>query len=76
VSGREAVNELLALATREDVVDAGVVARAVGVSKRQLLRDWRVRRKLPITRVGRDIRLSCELALRTYFPHRPEISGN
>lgn len=68
MSGRDATKQLLSAMSREDVVDAALVARALGLSKRKVLRDWRSR-QLPETNVGRDIRLSSDLVLRTYFPH-------
>jgi len=73
VSGTDAVKQLLAAADREDVVSADLVARALGQSKRRLLRDWRSRHK-PETRVGREILLASRLVLEIYFPHH--ISGH
>ena len=73
MSGTEAVRQLLAALDREDVVDAGLVARALGQSKRKVLRDWR-KRAQPETRVGRDVLLASRLVLQIYFPHR--FSGN
>lgn len=52
----------------EEIIDAGLVARALGQSKRKLLRDWR-RRGKPETRVGRDVLLASRLVLEVYFPH-------
>lgn len=74
MSGTDAVKQLLAAAVREDVVDAGLVARALGQSKRKLLRDWR-KRGQPETRVGRDSLLASKLVMATYFPHHNN-SGN
>lgn len=68
------VKQLLSAAGREDVIDAGLVARALGQSKRKLLRDWR-RRGQPETRVGRDSLLASRLVLAIYFPHH-DVSGN
>lgn len=68
MSGREAVEQLLAEARREELVAVELVARAVRASRRQVLRDWRGR-KLPVTRVGRDVWLASSLVLSTYFPH-------
>ena len=68
MSGTDAVKQLLAVAAREDVIDVAIVARALGKSRRKLLRDWR-KRGNPETRVGRDVSLASTLVLRTYFPH-------
>jgi hypothetical protein len=57
MSGTDAVRQLLTAPAREDLIAAGLVARALGQSKRGLLRDWRRRQKLE-TRVGREILLS------------------
>lgn len=73
MSGTDAVKQLLAAADREEVIAAELVARALGQSKRRLLRDWRKRGK-PETRVGRQVLLAAALVLVTYFPHRD--SGN
>lgn len=73
MSGIDAVKQLLSAVAREDLVDAGLVARALGRSKRKLLRDWRKRGK-PETRVGRDVLLASRLVLAVYFPHH--VSGN
>jgi len=73
MSGTDAVKQLLAAAAREDVVDAGLVARALGQSKRKLLRDWR-RRGQPETRVGRESLLASRIVITIYFPHH--VSGN
>jgi len=73
VSGTDAVKQLLAVAACEDVIDVAIVARALGTSRRKLLRDWRKRGK-PETRVGRDISLASTLVLQTYFPHH--LSGH
>lgn len=69
MSGTDAVKQLLSAVAREEVVDAGLVARALGRSKRKLLRDWR-KRGQPETRVGRDILLASRLVLEIYFPHQ------
>lgn len=69
MSGIDAAKELLAAAAREEVIAADLVARALGQSKRRLLRDWR-RRQLPETHVGREILLASTLVLAAYFPHR------
>lgn len=73
MSGTDAVKQLLAAVAREDVVDIGLVSRALGQPRRKIIRDWR-RRGQPETRVGRDIMLASSLVLKTYFPHLP--SGN
>lgn len=73
MSGTDAVKQLLSIAAREDVIDVGVVARALGKSKRKVLRDWR-KRQQPETRVGRDVMLASRLVLAIYFPHH--VSGN
>lgn len=68
VSGRDAAQQVLAEATREEFIAAELVARALRTSSRTLLRDWR-RRCHPETRVGRSVLLPAGLVLRTYFPH-------
>jgi len=71
MSGRDATRQLLIAVSREDVVDVDLVARALSVSKRTMLRDWR-RRNLPETRVGKEIRLSSDLVIETYFKHHAD----
>lgn len=73
MSGIDATRQLLSAAVREEVVGADLVARALGCSKRKLLRDWRSRKK-PETKVGRDTLLSSRLVLEIYFPH--QLSGH
>lgn len=74
MSGREAVEQLVAEARREELVALDVVARALRVSQRKVLRDWRITRQLPVTQVGRHTWLASSLVLRIYFPHR--VSGD
>lgn len=50
-----------------------LVARALGRSKRKLLRDWR-RRGKPETRVGRDVPLASYLVLEIYFPRHGTLA--
>lgn len=68
MTGSQAMKELLSAVSREEVVDSGLVCRALNLSKRKLLRDWR-RRQKPETKVGREILLASRLVMETYFPH-------
>lgn len=73
MSGREAARQVLDMADREQVIDADVVARALTVSSRTLLRDWR-RRNLPEQKIGRTILLPVRTVIETY--RTVLVSGN
>ena len=60
--------DVLALARQEEFVALEVLARALQVSRKTLLRDWESRR-LPTTAVGRRVWLASSLVLRAYFGH-------
>lgn len=67
MSGAEALRQIEAAAQREVFLRADLIARALTVSSRQFLRDWR-RRKFPETRVGRrTVLLPARLVYATYF---------
>lgn len=72
MSGSDAARQVTELATREQVIDADTVARALAIPSRTLLRDWR-RRKLPEEKVGRTILLPARLVIETY---KTAFSGN
>ncbi len=74
--GQDAVRRILEAARREEVIAAALVARALTVSQRKLLRDWRRRgfQKLE-THVGRAIFLPSHLVIPTYFPATHDHSG-
>lgn len=60
--------EVLALAKREEFIALEVLAQALQVSRKTMLRDWESRR-LPITSIGRRVWLASTLVLREYFRH-------
>lgn len=66
MSGIEAVRQLLALAQQEEFLAAELVARALSLGTRKVIRDWR-RRQLPEKRVGRTILLPSRTVVVTYF---------
>ena len=66
MSGKDAARKLLELADREEYLAADLVARALTLSSRQVMRDWR-RRQLREVRVGRTILLPSALVVITYF---------
>ncbi len=62
-------DEIVAFCRREELIDINQLTRGLGKPRKQILRDW-LRRQHPVTRIGRDVLLSCALVLSTYFPHR------
>lgn len=66
MSGKDAARQILELAAREEYLAADLVARALTLSSRQVIRDWR-RRQLREVRVGRTILLPSALVISTYF---------
>lgn len=67
----DAVKALLEAADHDCVIAVDLVARALEISGRLVLRDWRTRQLCEI-RIGRHVRLPARLARETYFGY---ISG-
>lgn len=70
LTGLEAAKRILAEAEREEFVSIWLVARALQVSRRRLLKDWTGRLKLPVARIGDERQLPAQLVIETYFRHR------
>jgi hypothetical protein len=68
LSGADALRQIEAAAQREVVLNAELVARALSVSRKQLLRDWKSR-GLPLVRVGYTTLLPVDDVCRAYFAH-------
>jgi hypothetical protein len=75
MTGIQAARRLLALAEREELIAVDLLVRAVGCDRRTLLRDW-ASRQLPVTRIGRLVKVSARLAVQHYFPHYVPSSGH
>lgn len=73
MSGKQARQQVIALAEREEFIAAELVARALSLSSRQVLRDWR-RRRYPEIKIGRTILLQSSLVLSVYFPASQGVS--
>lgn len=69
MSGLEAARQLLEEAKREEFLDADLVARALRVSRKVLLRDWHRRRLPGHMHVGQEHRLASVVVIQTYFRH-------
>lgn len=63
--------DVLDLARREELIAVEVLAEALRVSRKTLLRDWQSRH-LPTTSVGRRVWLASALVVREYFSHAVE----
>lgn len=66
MSGKQAVQQVIAMAAREEFIAAELVARALSLSSRQVLRDWR-RRRYPEVKIGRTVLLQSSLVMAAYF---------
>lgn len=76
LTGQEAARRVLALAQDEEFIPAWLVARALGCSKRRLLRDWTRRLRHRIVAIGHERKLPAKLVLAAYFPHFPVIPNH
>lgn len=77
MSGAEALRQIEVAAQREIVLNAALVARALNVSRRHLLRDW-ASRGLPKITIGYTTLLPIDDVCRAYFDHlicHPITSG-
>lgn len=74
MSGKDATRQVLDAAVREEYLAVDLVARALSLSSRQVIRDWR-RRHLREIRVGRTILFPAALVVSTYFSPSSNATG-
>ena len=68
MTGTEALRQIESAVQREIVLDVKLVARALCVSRGQILRDW-ASRGLPKIRIGHTTVLPIDEVCRAYFSH-------